>query len=160
MANHSNPALDHDNDVVHHEESDVNIRWIFGFALGLFIVAVVVHVLIYVLFVFFANEQASANANSRQYPLAVGQENRLPPEPRLQVNPKQDLRDLRAQEDDTLNGYSWVDRNGGVVRIPIADAMKLAIRRGLPSRPQTPSQSGQGNASASATQGSATGTRK
>jgi hypothetical protein len=54
------------------------------------------------------------------------------------VNPREDLRDLRAQENQTLNGYSWVDRNTGVVRIPIADAMKLTIQRGLPSRPQQP----------------------
>ena len=36
-----------------------------------------------------------------------------------------------------LNGYSWVDRNAGVVRIPIDEAMKLTVQRGLPARPGT-----------------------
>ena len=38
-----------------------------------------------------------------QYPLAAGQENRVPPEPRLQTNPREDLRELRANEDAVLN---------------------------------------------------------
>jgi hypothetical protein len=68
------------------------------------------------------------------YPLAVGEGNRLPPEPRLQTNPREDLRDLRAKEDAILESYGWVDRNAGVVRIPIDEAMKLTVQRGLPSR--------------------------
>ena len=123
----------HDNPEVHHEESDVNIRAIFAFCAGLFVVAVVVHVAIYLLFVYFANRETRASA-TRAYPLAVGQENRLPPEPRLQTNPREDLQDLRALEDATLKGYSWVDRNAGAVRIPIDEAMKLMLQRGLPSR--------------------------
>jgi hypothetical protein len=133
MANHHAHAPEVVDEAVQHEESDVNIRAIFGFGIGLFVVAVVVHVAIYLLFVFFSNRQETANS-VRQYPLAAGQENRLPPEPRLQTNPRQDLLDLRAQEDQLLNGYSWVDRNTGIVRIPIDEAIKLTLQRGLPSR--------------------------
>jgi hypothetical protein len=68
------------------------------------------------------------------YPLAAGQEDRLPPEPRLQTNPRADLKDLRDSEERVLESYSWVDRNGGVVRIPIDEAMKLTLQRGLPAR--------------------------
>jgi hypothetical protein len=133
MSNHHAHAPDVVDDTVQHEESDVNIRAIFGFGIGLFVVAVVVHVAVYLLFVFLTNRQEAANS-IRQYPLAAGQENRLPPEPRLQTTPRQDLQDLRAREDQLLNGYSWVDRNTGVVRIPIDEAIKLTIQRGLPSR--------------------------
>jgi hypothetical protein len=133
MANHLH-APEAVEQTVAHEESDVNIRAIFGFGIGLLAVAVVIHVAVYVLFVFLTNEQASAN-RTREYPLAAGQENRLPPEPRLQTNPRQDLQDLRAQEDQLLTNYGWVDRNAGVVRIPIDEAMKLTVQRGLPSRP-------------------------
>src|SRR3954454_11661804 len=150
MANHHAHAPEVVDQAVQHEESDVNIRAIFGFGIGLFVVAVVVHVAIYLLFVFFSNRQETANS-VRQYPLPAGQENCLPPEPRLQINPRQDLQDLRAQEDQLLNGYSWVDRNAGVVRIPIGEAMKLTVQRGLPVRP-SPSQP--------RTQSSATGTGK
>ncbi|HEY7172627.1 MAG TPA: hypothetical protein VH417_17365 [Vicinamibacterales bacterium] len=140
MANHHAPGREAVNETVHHEESDVNIRAIFGFGLGLLIVGIVVHVAVLLLFRYFSSGQEAANS-VRQYPLAAGQENRLPPEPRLQTNPRQDLLDLRAQEDQLLKGYSWVDRNAGVVRIPIDDAMKLVVQRGLPARgPQQPGQ--------------------
>jgi hypothetical protein len=69
-----------------------------------------------------------------QYPLALAQEKRVPPEPRLQTDPRQDLADLRAKEDETLNSYGWVDRNAGVVHIPIDEAIKLTLARGLPAR--------------------------
>ena len=81
--------------------------------------------------------------SSRVYPLAApGQEDRRPPIPRLQdaietAGPKEALKELHAEENAQLEGYSWVDRNNNIVRIPIADAMKLTLQRGLPSRPQT-----------------------
>jgi hypothetical protein len=128
---------DIDNEDVHHEESDVNIRAIFNFALGLFVVAALVHVLIYFMFRYLDGREASVNA-VLEYPLAVGREDRLPPEPRLQTNPRRDLQDLRTAEDRILNGYRWVDRNAGVVGIPVSEAMKLTLQRGLPSRPQVP----------------------
>jgi hypothetical protein len=126
-----------DNPETQHEESDVNIRAIFSFAIGLFAVAVAVHIAIYFLFVLLSNRATSASA-VRTYPLAVGQEDRVPPEPRLQNNPKQDLRDLRAAEDQILNGYRWIDRNAGVVGIPVNEAMKLTLQRGLPARAEVP----------------------
>jgi hypothetical protein len=134
MANHH--EVEHED--VHHEESDVNIRGIFGFGLGLFLVGVIVHVAVYLLFGYFSGREAAATP--RAYPLAAEQENRLPPEPRLQVNPRQDLRDLRAKENAELGGYHWIDRNAGIVRIPIDEAMKLTLQRGLPARqpPQQP----------------------
>ena len=123
-----------DNVEVRHEESDVNIQAIFGFGAALVVVAIVVHLLIYVLFGFFsAREGRSVPA---EYPLAAAQENRVPPEPRLQTNPREDLSELRAKEDEILGSYGWVDKNAGVVRIPIEAAMKLTLERGLPARQQ------------------------
>ena len=124
----SGPA---DNPEVHHEESDVNIRAIFGFGGGLMAVAVVVLLVIYVLFGFFdGRERATVPA---EYPLAA-QADKVPPEPRLQEHPREDLSELRAREDEILTSYGWVDRNAGVVRIPIDAAMKLTLERGLPAR--------------------------
>lgn len=40
----------------------------------------------------------------------------------------QDLRELRAREDAELNSYGYRDREKGVVRIPIRQAMELVIR--------------------------------
>jgi len=119
-------------DAIHHEERDVDIRPIFGFAAGLTFVVAFVCLAVWVLFQFYASR--AAVKTTPQYPLAARQENRLPPEPRLQTNPRQDLSDLRTQEDRVLDSYGWVDKNAGVVRIPIDQAMRLTLERGLPSR--------------------------
>lgn len=121
-------------DTVHHEESDVAIGGLFGFAAGLAIVLVFVCFVVWILFGFYAaREQKSSPA---EFPLAAQQENRLPPEPRLQTNPRQDLSDLHSQEDQILSSYGWVDKNAGTVRIPIDQAMRLTLQRGLPARQQ------------------------
>ena len=113
------------NPEVHHEQSDVNIRAILGFGAALFVVAAVVHVLIYVLFGYFdSRENAKVPA---QYPLAATQERREPPEPRLQINPRQDLADLRAKEDEILSSYGWVDKSKGIVRLPVEVAMQKLV---------------------------------
>jgi len=121
-----------DNPKVDHETSDVNIRAILGFGGVLAVSAAIIHVVIWILFGYFDAREAKGAAPD--YPLATAERSRLPPEPRLQVTPREDLRDLRAGEDQLLESYGWVDRNAGIVRIPIADAMKLTVQRGLPVR--------------------------
>ena len=50
--------------------------------------------------------------------------------------------EFRVKEDQQLHSYSWVDKNAGTVRIPIDDAMRLMLERGiLTSRPQDQSTS-------------------
>jgi hypothetical protein len=48
--------------------------------------------------------------------------------------PLEGLAALRAQEAAQLSRYDWVDPDNGVVQIPIARAMQLIARRGLPAR--------------------------
>ena len=117
---------------VHHETSDANVGGVFAFGLGLMIAGIVILFLVWLLFGYFKGREAGSGA--REFPLAADQQNRVPPEPRLQTNPRQDLIDMRAKEDASLNTYGWVDKTGGVVRIPIGEAMKLTLERGLPSR--------------------------
>jgi hypothetical protein len=117
---------------VAHEMSDVSAGGIFIFALGLMVTILVVHLLLWMMFAFLAREESGRTI--RQYPLAATQQNRLPPSPRLQVNPREELRGLRSQEDAVLSSYGWVDRESGVARIPIDEAMRLTVQRGLPVR--------------------------
>jgi hypothetical protein len=143
------------------EEDHVDIRAVFGFGIGLAVVAIVVHILMLWMY---SVEVAHVDATNppRVFPLAAeNQEDRRPPTPRLQdgvetSGPKQALQDMHAEEDARLNGYMWVDRNASVVRIPVAEAMKLTLQRGLPSRaPQT-----NGNAPAAAAAPTATQEKK
>jgi hypothetical protein len=115
--------------------NSVNVRGVLLFGAGLAVTAVIIHVLVWLLFVYFSGRESAQVAPV--YPLAVGEE-QLPPEPRLQTNPREDLRVLRAHEDELLTTYGWVDKPAGVVRIPIEEAMKLVVKRGLPSRQESP----------------------
>jgi hypothetical protein len=56
------------------------------------------------------------------------------PQPQLLVNEPANLEQFRAQEDLKLTTYGWVDRNAGVVRIPVERAKSLLLERGLPVR--------------------------
>jgi hypothetical protein len=46
-----------------------------------------------------------------------------------------ELKEYRDSQRDILNSYGWVDRAGGVVRIPVDRAIELVLARGLPVRP-------------------------
>ena len=58
------------------------------------------------------------------------------PEPALQTDPAQDLAKLRAREDQALNTYYWIDRDKGIVHVPIDQAIREVIARGLDGFPQ------------------------
>ena len=61
----------------------------------------------------------------------------LPPPPRLQVDAPRDLALERDAERAELESYAWIDRDRGIVRIPIDRAIDLLARRGLPARKET-----------------------
>jgi hypothetical protein len=121
-----------DNVDVVHEESDVNVGAIIRYGIGLLLVGAVVHVLLWWLLGTY--ERQNERAQTQMYPLAAGQGDRLPPFPRIQENPQQELQELRAKQKAQLEGYGWVDKEAGVARIPIEEAMKMVIERGLPTR--------------------------
>jgi hypothetical protein len=49
---------------------------------------------------------------------------KIPP-PRLQESEPVDLVKLRQAEDFLLNRYGWIDRDKGIVHIPVEEAMRL-----------------------------------
>jgi len=118
------------------QPDEVNIRAILGFGAGLIVSAIAIHLMVWLLFQYFSGREAARFAPV--YPLAIGGADRQPPEPRLQTNPRDDLRALREHEDELLNNYRWVDKPAGIVRIPIDEAMKITAQRGLPARQGKP----------------------
>jgi hypothetical protein len=64
-------------------------------------------------------------------------DSQIPPEPRIEEHPAIEIQELHAQEDQTLSTYGWMDKNKGVVRIPIERAMELQLQRGFPTRKET-----------------------
>jgi hypothetical protein len=115
-----------------YEHTDASVWIIVKFGLWLAIAAILIHIGMWFVFGAFVENREEAVA---AFPLATGQERRLPAEPRLQTIPENDIYRFRRQEEAILREYRWIDREGGRVQIPIADAMRLTIERGLPSRP-------------------------
>ncbi len=115
-----------------YEHTDANVGIIVRFLFWLAVSAVVVHVGLWGLFALFV--ETRKELAEPQFPLAVGAVERLPPAPRLQRFPVAEYREFRAQEEAVLQNYGWIDRAAGTVHIPISEAMRLTIERGLPVR--------------------------
>jgi hypothetical protein len=117
-----------------YERTDAHVWIIVKFMFWLAVSAAIIHVGLWLLFgAFVENRRATEEP---EFPMAVGQQQRLPAEPRLQQFPLNDAYNFRRQEQSAVNGYSWVDRNAGTVQIPLAEAMRMVVERGLPSRAQ------------------------
>jgi hypothetical protein len=128
-----------------HEHTDANVSMIVHFAVWLTVSAVVVHILMWFMFAVFVDLRE--RTGPAEFPLASEQGARLPSGPRLQPKPANEIDDFQRQEAAVLDGYSWIDKSAGTVRIPISEAMRLTLERGLPARPAD-AAGGQSDASA------------
>jgi len=115
-------------DEVHYEPSDVSLRWILAFGVGLLLLGIIVHVGIGGLLALFAMQEKTANpplpAIAKERPRLPGDLQRIPA-PRLEESEEREVRELRAEEAARLNKYGWVDRKAGTVRIPIDVALEM-----------------------------------
>jgi len=116
-----------------YEHTDIDTSVGYKFALWLVVAMLISVAIVYGTFWFFENQSQAADATAQQYPLAAGQE-RTPPVPNLQMQPFKDIYVLHEGEAQKLGSYGWVDKEGGVVRVPIDRAMELVLQRGLPAR--------------------------
>ncbi|HEX9149042.1 MAG TPA: hypothetical protein VF958_07785 [Thermoanaerobaculia bacterium] len=120
-----------------HETSDVSISAIVKFGVGLAIVAALVLVAMWGLLRSF--QAGAAKRDQPVPPLVAASLRRTPREPRLEPDPLAPRVAAQAREDAILESYGWVDRNGGIARIPIDRAMEILVERGLPpAKPMMP----------------------
>jgi len=118
------------NDAVRRERRTGSLRGVLYATLALVVISVLIHYSVVGLFTVLKQRYNSLDMNTN--PVQTAQPHRLPPEPRLQWDEAGDLRQLRQREDSVLQTYGWVDQPAGVVRIPVARALELAARQGLP----------------------------
>ena len=131
------PGGDRPAPVEGHETSDVSIRGIVWFGLGLAVATVLVTVGMWALFRVL--QRREGRVDTPVSAMVAASLRRTPPEPRLEANPLEPRRRMRAREDAVLTTYGWVDRGTGVARIPIGRAMELLVEKGLPpSKPVAP----------------------
>ena len=70
------------------------------------------------------------------FPEALSKINQTFPKPVLEHSEMQQFNAIVEKQDQTLATYDWVDKDKGIVRIPIEKAMELLAQRGLPVLPQ------------------------
>lgn len=135
------------NPETHHEKSDVNVRALIWFVVIFIAFAIVTHIFLWLMFKFFA-DQARGATNSPLTSLSRSADANVPPVPRLQPFPTReangviatpnvstppvDMTLMRAEQDKALTEPGWVDKEKGIARIPIEDAKRLVVQRGLP----------------------------
>lgn len=146
MPYNSHPGREHDashirNPIVGaHEHRDANVRGVWAFLATLTVAAIVIQLLLWGLFVYFRGSYRSLDPEpnpmlSGQRPPPVTDPARDFPRPRLQADPAHDRNSMEAAEDQALHGPPAYLNDQGTVRIPIGQAMKLTVERGLPVLP-------------------------
>ena len=124
-----------------YEHTDAAVAPVAKFLVWLFVAAVLTHVGLAGVYKLLIDQGVAQEASERRYPLAAGEEPRLPPVPRLQQHPPDELRTFRGDEQTHLGTYGWENKAAGTVRIPIDEAMRLTVERGLPVQAVDPAQS-------------------
>jgi hypothetical protein len=128
-------GVDAEDLAVGYERSDANVRVMLIGGLALLLALAIVFVAV-----------SAFEVIATGLPVTLGRPpdlvNRLtpgptPPPPRLENAEGEQYAAYRAAAEQQLSSYRWVDRQGGVVSIPIERAMDLVAQRGLPAR--TPS---------------------
>ncbi len=131
------------NPETHHEESDVNVRALLWFVVIFIAFAAVSNVALWLLFKFYV-QLGKGETNTPLTQVARPVDADVPALPRLQPfsatggkdvrspvadTPVADMAQMRANEDQVLNNYGWLDRQKGTTHIPIEQAKQLALQR-------------------------------
>jgi hypothetical protein len=121
------------------ESSDIDTRTILSY---LFYLALsVVAAFIASVFIFRFTSKMAADSDTPMAPVHRGVGATMPPEPMLQgvpgheTDPQLDLRLKRAADETANEKYDWTDKQAGIARIPVEEAMKIIVSKGLPAVP-------------------------
>ena len=113
-----------------HESSDVPVRPLLG---SLAVLATGCLLALWLMRVMFQGFDASARA--RDLPGHVlAEEHQVPPAPKLEARPQAENADSEQLERKVLQSFEWIDRDAGVVRIPVERALEIVLQEGLPAR--------------------------
>ena len=110
-----------------HETTDASAYYVGLFALGLLLTILLALLLLYQMFWRF--EASAKRADPVVSPVAG---NQIPSGPLLQTQSSADLVKLRHDEDIILGSYKWIDKQQGIVQVPIQRAIDLLSDHGFP----------------------------
>jgi len=142
-----------DSSEIGHQPNEVHLGGVTWFIVSLTIAVVFIAWLMTAMINTLEGREKKAEIASKPSPFAA-ERSKLPPEPRLQLAPDsdeqikekkppdlktqapmQEMKELTDEWTGELKHYGWVDEKSGIVRIPIDDAKRLLLQRGLPTRP-------------------------
>jgi len=115
-----------------HETSDAHFKSVLVTGIVLLGLMVFGFVFSWGVYAFFNKQTASPGSHAET--LTRPDLSKRPAGPVLQADPHAELIALRRGEDSVLSTYGWVNRDSGVVRIPIDQAMEMLVKKGLPHR--------------------------
>ncbi len=120
-----------------YERTDLSARLLARLALG-FIIFSLIGGPLYLGFYYLIAIRENTIKDASRTPLnAIPQQ---APPPQLQLDPRTDMQRYFESEQKLLSEYSWVNQQNNIVRIPIEQAMRLTLERGLPVREGAPAQ--------------------
>jgi len=128
-----------ENPETHYERRDLSPHAVLLFLVGLAVVSVPIYFMLWGFYGYLnafrqQKKQPAAPLQTVHDNVTSERDIQRFPEPRLQPNPAADLNKFRAQEEEILNSYGWVDQQAGVAHIPIEQAIDIIAARGLPVR--------------------------
>ena len=119
------------------ESSDIDTRTILAY---LFYLAITVAAAFFVtIYIFRFTTTIAVDSQTPPPPMRQGVAPTMPPEPRLQGVPghtndaQLDLRDKREADNAANQDYGWTDQRAGIAQIPVEEAMKIIVSKGLPA---------------------------
>ncbi len=112
------------------EYTDIEPTIAWKFAIWLAVSMLISAGIVYGTFWFFEGRARTADSAAQVFPLAAGQV-KEPPAPNLQTQPFKDIYTLRQGELERLTSYGWIDKGSGATHIPIEEAMRLLVERGV-----------------------------
>lgn len=120
------------NHSVRFEPTDVSTKPVAYSVLALAVFTVLFTIVAHYSFQALAERERLASPTTS--PIATQYAAKQPPEPRLQLDPRLDLVAMRAAHDKILGTLAWVDKDAGLVQVPIERAMEMVLAKGLPAR--------------------------
>jgi hypothetical protein len=154
------------NPETHHEHSDVPVRPLFVLIVIFIIFGVVSHFALFLMYKAFAkgerNRMDPPQTQVARPSTADVPQNQplLQPFPHAETapylnTPVTDLAAMRESENTVLHNYGWVDKQHGVVHIPIDEAKKIFAARASIATPPAPTPTSTSGAPASSPAGPA-----
>jgi len=123
------------------ESSDINVGTILAYIFYLAVSVIIAFAAS--IFIFRFTTKMAADSDTPMAPVHRGVGSTMPPEPMLQgipgheTDPQLDLRTKREADEAANEKLEWVDKQAGIARIPVDDAMKIIAAKGFPALPPT-----------------------